>query len=76
MDPDTDRYSASNAGYGSGSNEYGSETLFLTKYYRHLIQKAGLCSPHGLTEIRLVSLHGVIQGELADAEDLQPEVGG
>ena len=74
MDPDPDRYSASNA--GSGSNEYGSETVFLTKNYRHLIQKAGLCSPHGLPEIRLVSFHGVIQGELADAEDLQPEVGG
>ncbi len=28
MDPDTDRYSASNAGSGSGSNEYGYKTMF------------------------------------------------
>ena len=27
LDPDPDRYSASNAGSGSRSNEYGSETL-------------------------------------------------
>jgi hypothetical protein len=72
LDPDPDWSPASNAGSGSGSNEYGSETLLSTLLFAYLEDVGEAVEAHPLHVLHLVDGEGVVLDQLVAPYHRQP----